>query len=287
MFVVSAREMSFAAAAQHLGLTASAISHGIRSLEEGLACPLFQRHGPKIKLTRAGIRLLPIAEDLLGRMAGLRGEVTRILDEARSLRIVGPEFLCASLLPRVLPDFRESFPSFRFETTFDESFEASVAKLVAREADFQIGLAREETGELVRRDLFHAEFGLYVAPFHALAKATRIEWGELEKQVLLVPSRELLRVLAGLGLDAERSGASIWILPSIECVRELARVGVGVAVLPGASVASMLETGGLQAVEHSGPRLEYTCSAYWQRPFPLSWASEAFLSFLELLAEEG
>ncbi|MEO0821814.1 MAG: LysR substrate-binding domain-containing protein [Pseudomonadota bacterium] len=58
-FEAAARHMSFAAAADELCVTATAISHQIRQLEEQIGAPLFRRRPRPIMLTEAGARLLP------------------------------------------------------------------------------------------------------------------------------------------------------------------------------------------------------------------------------------
>jgi len=47
---------SFRAAADHLGVTRSAVSQGIRRLEDGLGIALVQRTTRNVRLTEAGLR---------------------------------------------------------------------------------------------------------------------------------------------------------------------------------------------------------------------------------------
>lgn len=55
-FLAVARTGSLHAAAQRLNLTVSALSHRLRSLEEVVGVPLFERHGRGLRLTSAGTR---------------------------------------------------------------------------------------------------------------------------------------------------------------------------------------------------------------------------------------
>ena len=68
-FEAAARHGSFTAAAQELGLTQAAVSHQVRSLEEHLGHPLFQRLPRGLKLTEAGGALLPLLGDSFARLA--------------------------------------------------------------------------------------------------------------------------------------------------------------------------------------------------------------------------
>src|SRR5260221_13207058 len=58
-FEAAARHHSFAAAANELGVTPTAISHQIRQLEEACGLKLFQRRPRPLLLTSAGARPYP------------------------------------------------------------------------------------------------------------------------------------------------------------------------------------------------------------------------------------
>ncbi|MBV8427561.1 MAG: LysR family transcriptional regulator, partial [Hyphomicrobiales bacterium] len=58
-FEAAARHLSLTRAAQELHVTAGALSHQIRGLEELLGLKLFERRVRSIALTRAGLRLYP------------------------------------------------------------------------------------------------------------------------------------------------------------------------------------------------------------------------------------
>src|ERR1700731_85456 len=57
-FVVVANHLSFRAASAQLGVTASALSHSMRQLEERLGARLLHRTTRSVSLTDAGLRLL-------------------------------------------------------------------------------------------------------------------------------------------------------------------------------------------------------------------------------------
>ena len=77
-FEAAARLMSFARAADELGVTPTAVSHQIRLLEEIMGQTLFRRRPRPIMLTEAGERLFPVLRDGLDRIAaavdGLRAD---------------------------------------------------------------------------------------------------------------------------------------------------------------------------------------------------------------------
>jgi LysR family glycine cleavage system transcriptional activator len=109
VFISVAHHLSFTRAADALGVTASAASLQIRSLEEYLGRPLFRRDGRQVVLTAEGEALLPRVRQALE-------QLERAVDDARRDRNVGPvrvstlgSFLQQWLLPR-LERFRALYP---------------------------------------------------------------------------------------------------------------------------------------------------------------------------------
>jgi LysR family transcriptional regulator, glycine cleavage system transcriptional activator len=62
-FEAAARHLSFKKAAEELSVTATAISHQVRLLEEFCGAPLFRRRPRPLKLTPAGERLQPLIRE--------------------------------------------------------------------------------------------------------------------------------------------------------------------------------------------------------------------------------
>jgi LysR family glycine cleavage system transcriptional activator len=109
VFIAVAHHLSFTRAADALGVTASAASLQIRSLEEYLARALFRRDGRQVHLTDEGAALLPRVRQALE-------QLERAVDDARRDRRAGPlrvstlgSFLQQWLLPR-LERFRVACP---------------------------------------------------------------------------------------------------------------------------------------------------------------------------------
>src|ERR1700690_2897053 len=82
-FVAVADHLSFRAAASHLGVTPSAVSHSMRQLEERLGLRLLHRTTRSVSVTDAGSRLLerlrPAIEQIAGALENLNEERHRPL----------------------------------------------------------------------------------------------------------------------------------------------------------------------------------------------------------------
>jgi LysR family glycine cleavage system transcriptional activator len=100
VFEAAARRLSFAAAAEELHLTASAVSHRIKALEEQLGLVLFERMTRRVSLTPAGRAYAAAVADAI---AILREATRRLAAEAnRPLTVsVTPMFGARWLLPRL------------------------------------------------------------------------------------------------------------------------------------------------------------------------------------------
>lgn len=100
-FAVAAKHLNFKRAAEELFVTAAAVSHQIKTLEESLGVELFHRQGNSLALTEAGQAYLPEIEQAFRQVA----EATRLLHtrgKPKVLKVnVPPTFALKWLIPRM------------------------------------------------------------------------------------------------------------------------------------------------------------------------------------------
>ncbi|WP_375758217.1 LysR substrate-binding domain-containing protein [Corallococcus exercitus] len=126
-FESAARHQNFARAAEELHLTASAVSHHVRKLEDRLGVVLFQRHARGVALTAEGRQLADAASTALSDMDNVLGGLKRSRDEDAVVRVTTVHSLTYTwLLPR-MPGFTAQHPRVRIHvdtemalTRFDE-----------------------------------------------------------------------------------------------------------------------------------------------------------------------
>ncbi len=143
VFLAVAEENGFRAAARRLGLTPSAISQAIQSLERRVGAALFARTTRSVALTEAGQKLLAHAKPAASMFqAGLNA--ARDLGEQPSgtLRINAPRPAVALLINSLLPDFCEAYPNISLELVGDDEFTNIV------EQGFDAGIRLGHTIEL-------------------------------------------------------------------------------------------------------------------------------------------
>jgi LysR family glycine cleavage system transcriptional activator len=116
VFEVAARHASLKAAARELSVTASAVSHQIKSLEDGLGVALFERRNNAILLSDAGHQFLDHITPALSTIERAATALQRSSSEV-TLR-VGVSLAVRWLIPR-LETFRQLHPDIRIrlETT--------------------------------------------------------------------------------------------------------------------------------------------------------------------------
>ncbi|WP_097458679.1 transcriptional regulator GcvA [Mangrovitalea sediminis] len=113
-FEASARNSSFVAASEELFVTASAISHQIKTLEEYLGVSLFSRHKRKVELTPAGEQYLTSIRHALDEIE-MATQRLASSHEANLVRIsVAPNFLTRWLMPR-MSHFQALYPDIELQ----------------------------------------------------------------------------------------------------------------------------------------------------------------------------
>lgn len=162
-FEAAARHKSFAAAAEELGVTPTAISHQIRTLEEICGRPLFRRRPRPISLTGPGERLFPIIRNGFDSFA----EAIACLDRSLQtpLRVTTPNaFASRWLVPR-LPLWCAAHP----ETPLEVIGTDAVLDLRSNNADVAIRYARQMPAGVAAYEIFRDSF-FPVCSSHLLRK---------------------------------------------------------------------------------------------------------------------
>ncbi|WP_206792263.1 LysR family transcriptional regulator [Amycolatopsis sp. MtRt-6] len=249
-FVCIAEVGGFTEASRRLHRSQPAISRRIHELEHGLGASLFERTGRRVTLTNAGRALLPYAEAALA----------AIRDGERAVRQRGTTFRLA--LVGTLADSRIA----------DALREFTAQREV--EVDLRTATSREVSA-LVRSG--EADLGVR---YHPDAELESIPLGEEKLQVVLPASHHVtaarlpdlgpLRDEKWLGFPAERGGGSfrgllehhlaaaglpnpsITTVDSLTAQKRLIEAGLGVALMPLASIREELRIGSLRTVEVSG-----------------------------------
>ncbi|WP_454562987.1 LysR family transcriptional regulator [Pseudomonas sp. AIG] len=145
IFSLVAELRGFTLAAQRLGISQSAVSHAMKSLEQELGVELLHRHQASVELSDIGKQLLLRARAMLGLANTLRQEAADARGmKSGTLRIgsFGPTS-SIKLLPRILRQYREAHPGI--EVHIDEGPDRQVTQwLEERRIDIGFVVLPEE-----------------------------------------------------------------------------------------------------------------------------------------------
>jgi DNA-binding transcriptional LysR family regulator len=144
-FLAVARHASFRAAGAELGVTPSAVSQAVRSLETRIGLQLFQRTTRHVALTEAGARLL-------SRLSPAATEIGEALDAlvamrqrpAGTLRLSVPHIALDLVIVRMLPKFRSAFPEVALDIDVNDGMIDPTVE------QFDAGI---RIGNLIERDM--------------------------------------------------------------------------------------------------------------------------------------
>ena len=184
VFEAAERHKSFKDAGDELGVTASAVSHRVATLEEELGITLFVRHTRRIEVTPEGERL---AAGVRRGLAEFRRAVTSVdRREGTHIRITGiPSHVTRWLAPR-LHRFRAAHPDIELHITAD------LALVDLRQRTFDVAL---RFGSGVYPGL-HAEHLMDDAIFPVTSPRYLSEVGPIEKPADVLAMTRVLDVTA-------------------------------------------------------------------------------------------
>ncbi len=111
VFQTAARQLSFTAAAEELYISQPAVTKHINELEKNIQKPLFNRHGRKLSLTKAGKLLLSYTNKILTLYEQLDDDIKE-MNQAISgqVRIGASTTLAQYILPAILAQFKSTHP---------------------------------------------------------------------------------------------------------------------------------------------------------------------------------
>ena len=242
---------SFAAAAQEVGCTPSAVSLQVKQLETYFGQPLFDRSARSAKPTPFALEAAAVARDFRGKLEGLRSRPA--ISVSGRVRLGAIASVHAGSLPLALREVRDRHPSLEV-SVFPNDSEVLLAELKAGRIDAAV-LVRPQSGG-----------------------SSRLAWQNLAKQpyVMLVPPhtqgaspKDLLQRLDLVRYDPALTGGRIaaryvrQIFPRARCAMDIRSIdtiigmvsaGLGVSIVPQPRKA-LLDAHGVREVSlaKSGP----------------------------------
>ena len=241
-FVTVAKKLNFRRAAHELGVSQPTLTSQINTLETQLGLILFERSRSGTLLSAHGHALLHYAEQVL--KANLHfHEVARNLSDGENTmyRLGIPPTLGPYLLPHILPDIHRLKPGLKFYVR-EASPDQLLQGLLTGEYDLILSPMSKTNSQIQSQPLFFEPLK-FVMPFdHPQAGKTHIHPEQIRnEQVLTLEHRhhfhhQVQEICLQLGANVARDYEGT----SLDTLRQMVVMGMGVAFLPGLYVHSEL-----------------------------------------------
>jgi LysR family transcriptional regulator, low CO2-responsive transcriptional regulator len=279
-FVTLARRGSFTNAAKELHLSQSAVSHSMKALEQDLGCRLFDRMSKKVLLTQAGEQLLHHADKILLEMAAARDSLNQLGKWGRGrLRIGASTTACQYILPGILSEFKKSYPHAMISVEPGDTREA-LDLLQKSHVDLVLALEPKRDADFEFIALFEDEMQFVLSPSHPWAQSGSVVREEIPKQQYVLYNKKSFT----FELVEEYFRAEDMVLNavmefgSMEAIKELVKLGLGVSILAPWIARKELESGELVALPLGRRKLKRTWGLLYWRERRLTLAEETFVN---------
>ncbi|RQU68180.1 LysR family transcriptional regulator [Burkholderia cenocepacia] len=278
---------SFAAAADRLGVVRSVVSRRIATLEDRLGTRLLQRTTRRLSLTATGKRFYERVKEGLDTINEAEREVSALRTEPVGKLVVSlpMSFGLTHIVP-ALPSFHANYPQITLELRFDDT----KAELVRDNVDVALRIADLVDSSMVARRIAKIRHVLVASPAYLGRHGELLDPGELSTRECLIyglrstPRRwsfqqgDVLRTVHVNGhLEANNSLA----------LRQMARAGMGLALIPLFLVSDDIQQGTLASVlpDWETHQLDL-CAVFPTRRF-VAPAIRAFIQFVEATVGTG
>lgn len=288
VFVCVVKSQSFAGAARHLGITTSAVSKQIQTLETHLGVSLLHRTTRRLSLTQEGALFFERAARILEDIS----EMEALVREARrcpkgTLRINAPVSFGMHCLVKPFAEFAERYPEVSLEVEFDDR----MVDVVQEGYDVVIRIAALPDSSLIARKLGEVAIPWCASPNYLKKHGNPQRPEELKQHRLIEYTRSADTVWRYLGPDGQTGSIS---LPShlrannAEMMRAAALQGIGLTRLPDFIISDDFKTGALVPVLRDyvthPPRHIY---ALFSEKRHLSARTRAFIDFMSDVFAKG
>jgi DNA-binding transcriptional LysR family regulator len=278
-FKTAATLLNFNRTADALNYSQSTVSAQIRTLEDEIGVPLFDRKGKQLSLTAAGKKMLNYSLKLLAIHEEAISDIGGHLESDGMLTIRAPQTVATYHLPRVLAEFQPRFPKIRFDITS--------CALYSLEHELQIGtvdlaflLTESVQAANLNVEMLKTEQLVVIGgPGHPLCGRKRIGFEDLREQHIFLPKADCgYRMAFEQSLMMERAEPALTLeFNSIEAIKKCVAAGLGITVIPEIAVRDELNQRELMRLDWS-EEAEVAILMIWHKK---KWISPALGAFME------
>jgi DNA-binding transcriptional LysR family regulator len=275
---VVAEEKSFSRAAKVLHRTQPAVSQAVRRLEDEIGEKLFDRSTKDGTLTAAGEVLYDYACQMINLQRTARDAVRELKDLHRGkVTLSANEHTVFYLLP-LIDEFRRLHPSIKIDVK--RGVASRIPKeVMAREVELGV-ISFKPVDRAVRSVAVSAdELVMIVSPKHRLAGKTRVSIRDLAVEKFIAhnaPSPYRQQVIEKF--EKYKTELNIAVeMPSLEAIKRLVEMDVGVALVPKLTAQNEIDSGQLIGLSVSEMKFVRRLHIVYRKGGVLSQAAKTFL----------
>lgn len=258
----------FRRAAEKAGVSQPTLSAQLGTLEQRLGVQLVERSRSKVILTPVGAEIERIARRILTGVQEIRDTAAGQGQElAGMIRLGLPPTIGPYLLPRLLPRLHKSYPDLKLYVR-EEVPQSLPVSLEEGNHDIVVMPIPVRGAELESLPLFREPLYLAVPSDHVLAEKDTVERKDLRNQsILTLESGHQLR--EQVDAICEEFGADVlsnFEGTSLDTLRQMVGMGMGLSFLPGLYVHSTLRNdSSVKAMELKGRSISRTIGMLWRK----------------------
>jgi LysR family hydrogen peroxide-inducible transcriptional activator len=282
--VAVAREKHFGHAAEACFVAQPTLSVAIKKLEDELGVPIFERGGSEISMTPLGSQIVAQAERVLEQTAAIREIAKQNKDPLTGQLRLGVIYTVAPyLLPQLVRNMIERVP--QMPLVLQENFTVKLVEMLRQgELDAAIMAQPFPQQGLLVQPLYDEPFVVAMPSSHPWSNREKISSADLKNETMLLLGNghcfrdQVLEVCpemarfstTGDGIARTFEGSSL------ETIRHMVASGIGITVLPKASVPDMqAQDGLLRYVPFEDPVPTRRVVIAWRKSFTRRPAIEA------------
>lgn len=189
-FYYAARFKSISRAAERLHLSQPSVSLQIQALEHAMSAQLFERRGPKIRLTDDGETLLELAKPLVEGLESLESDFVERRDDLTggTVSVAAGGSTLQYILPPYLEAFAHEYPGIDFQL-HNVTGKAGLQLLRAGEVDVAVGPMLDTPPDILFHPFVSYDPLLITSLDHPLSDRKRIRLADIAKYPLILPPR--------------------------------------------------------------------------------------------------
>jgi LysR family transcriptional regulator, low CO2-responsive transcriptional regulator len=281
IFVVAARHLSYARAAEELHLTPPAVSMQLKQLEDNVGLPLFERLGRGVALTGAGELLVHHALRVLGEIKDAEANLMAMSGAETGQISVGLVSTAKYFMPRLLAQFAQEHPGVEVKFTVGNR-EILLQKLQDNAIDLAVMGRTPVEIDAQAEPLASHPYVLIAPADHPLRDARRFDLQELRNETFLLReegsgSRRVAEEMFKNHLFQPARSIS---LGSNETIKQAVMAGMGVSLLSLHTLPLELKTGDICILDVVGTPIERTWYVVHMNSKRLLPAGQQFRQFL-------